>query len=84
MACTLKLPVGIDSFEKIRRNRFYLNYYISIFTGLNNFEINSIVDIAHDEQFGFTDGEVRLPDSESYAYKLVIPNKEVREVFVLQ
>lgn len=58
--------------------------YISIFTGLNNFEINSIVDIAHDEQFGFTDGEVRLPDSESYAYKLVIPNKEVREVFVLQ
>lgn len=56
----------------------------SIFTGLNNFEINSIVDIAHDEQFGFTDGEVRLPDSESYAYKLVIPNKEVREVFVLQ
>ncbi len=23
------------------------------FTGLNNFEINSIVDIAHDEQFGF-------------------------------
>ena len=23
MACTLKLPVGIDSFEKIRRNRFY-------------------------------------------------------------
>ena len=56
----------------------------SIFTGLNNFEINSIVDIAHDEQFGFTGGEVRLPDSESYAYKLVIPNKEVREVFVLQ
>lgn len=64
--------------------RFYLNYYISIFTGLNNFEINSIVDIAHDEQFGFTDDEVRLPDSGSYAYKLVIPNKEVREVFVLQ
>ena len=29
-------------------------------------------------------GEVRLTDSESYAYKLVIPNKEVREVFVLQ
>ena len=27
----------------------------SIFTGLNNFEINSIVDIDHDEQFGFTD-----------------------------
>ena len=31
----------------------------SIFTGLNNFEINSIVDIDHDEQFGFTDNEVR-------------------------
>ena len=30
----------------------------SIFTGLNNFEINSIVDIDHDEQFGFTDDEV--------------------------
>ena len=31
----------------------------SIFTGLNNFEINSIVDIDHDEQFGFTDDEVK-------------------------
>ena len=30
----------------------------SIFTGLNNFEINSIVDIDHDERFGFTDDEV--------------------------
>ena len=30
----------------------------SIFTGLNNFEINSIVDIEHDEQFGFTEDEV--------------------------
>ena len=29
-------------------------------------------------------GEVKLPDSESYAYKLIIPNNEVREVFVLQ
>ena len=29
-------------------------------------------------------GEVKLPDSESYAYMLGIPNKEVREVFVLQ
>mgnify|MGYP002945412712 FL=1 len=27
---------------------------------------------------------VKVPDSESYAYKLVIPNKEVREVFILQ
>ncbi len=31
----------------------------SIFTGLNNFDVNSIVDIEHDEQFGFTDAEVR-------------------------
>lgn len=31
----------------------------SIFTGLNNFEINSIVDIEHEEGFGFTDAEVR-------------------------
>ena len=30
----------------------------SIFTGLNKFEINSIVDIDHDEQFGVTDDEV--------------------------
>ena len=30
----------------------------SIFTGLNKFEINSVVDIDHDEQFGFTDAEV--------------------------
>ena len=29
-------------------------------------------------------GEVKLADNESYAYKLIIPNKEVREVFVLQ
>ena len=29
-------------------------------------------------------GEVKLADSESYAYKLIVPNKEVREVFVLQ
>ena len=29
-------------------------------------------------------GEAKLPDSESYAYMLVIPNKKVREVFVLQ
>ena len=31
----------------------------SIFTDLNNFEINSIVDIDHDEQFGFTDNEAK-------------------------
>lgn len=30
----------------------------SIFTGLNNFEINSIVDIEHEEGFGFADAEV--------------------------
>lgn len=31
----------------------------SIFTGLNNFDVNSIVDVEHDEQFGFTEAEVR-------------------------
>lgn len=29
----------------------------SIFTGLNNFDVNSIVDVAHDEHFGFTEAE---------------------------
>ena len=32
----------------------------SIFTGLNNFDVNSIVDAEHDEQFGFTQSEVNL------------------------
>lgn len=31
----------------------------SIFTGLNNFDVNSIIDVEHDEQFGFTEAEVR-------------------------
>ena len=31
----------------------------SIFTGLNNFKVLSIADVRFDEQFGFTDGEVR-------------------------
>ena len=31
----------------------------SIFTGLNNFKILSITDIRFDEQFGFTEGEVK-------------------------
>lgn len=31
----------------------------SIFTGLNNFKVLSIVDARFDEQFGFTDSEVR-------------------------
>ncbi len=31
----------------------------SIFTGLNNFDVNSIVDTRHDEQFGFTNEEVK-------------------------
>ena len=30
----------------------------SIFTGLNNFDVNSILDAAYDEQFGFTQDEV--------------------------
>lgn len=31
----------------------------SIFTGLNNFRVNSLTDITFDEYFGFTDNEVR-------------------------
>ena len=31
----------------------------SIFTGLNNFDVNSIVDVEHDEQFAFTESEVQ-------------------------
>ena len=31
----------------------------SIFTGLNNFDVNSILDNRYDEHFGFTDPEVR-------------------------
>ena len=31
----------------------------SIFTGLNNLEVNTIIDDKYDEQFGFTDSEVR-------------------------
>lgn len=31
----------------------------SIFTGLNNFEVNTIADVAHDEHFGFTSDEVQ-------------------------
>ena len=30
----------------------------SIFTGLNNFDVNSIVDARYDEHFGFTNQEV--------------------------
>ena len=30
----------------------------SIFTGLNNLDVNSIADVVYDEQFGFTDQEV--------------------------
>ena len=31
----------------------------SIFTGLNNFDVNSIIDVEHDEQFGFTEADVQ-------------------------
>ena len=31
----------------------------SIFTGLNNFDVNTIVDVEHDEHFGFTEAEVQ-------------------------
>lgn len=33
----------------------------SIFTGLNNFKVLSIMDSRFDEQFGFTDDEVKTP-----------------------
>ncbi len=75
MENTLKLPVEIDNFEKLRTNNFY---YVdktklieqildnwsevskeSIFTGLNNFKVLSIMDLRFDEQFGFTDDEVK-------------------------
>lgn len=48
----------------------------SIFTGLNNFEINSIVDIEHDEQFGFTEDEVHklLED-----YQLMEYDSDIKE-----
>lgn len=31
----------------------------SIFTGLNNFKVHSVDDVRYDEEFGFTDDEVR-------------------------
>ncbi|MDO4297630.1 MAG: AAA family ATPase [Lachnospiraceae bacterium] len=40
----------------------------SIFTGLNNFDVNSIVDVRHDEQFGFTEPEVNAL-LESYSFE---------------
>ena len=48
----------------------------SIFTGLNNFAVNSVVDVEHDEQFGFTDTEVHqiLDD-----YKLTQHFSEMKE-----
>ena len=49
----------------------------SIITGLNNFEINSIVDIAHDEQFGFTDDEGRC---DILAYGIAFCRKRCRVV----
>ena len=44
----------------------------SIFTGLNNFKVLSIADIRFDEQFGFTDEEVRklLKDYDREGYFL--------------
>lgn len=48
----------------------------SIFTGLNNFKILSITDTRFDEQFGFTDGEVK--ELLSY-YHIEDRFKEVKE-----
>ena len=54
----------------------------SIFTGLNNFEINSIVDIAHDEQFGFTDDEAMRDEGrcDILAYGIAFCRKRCRDV----
>ena len=43
----------------------------SIFTGLNNLRMNSIMDFGYDEYFGFTDAEIDqlLADTELTAYK---------------
>lgn len=48
----------------------------SIFTGLNNFKVMSIQDFRFDEQFGFTDHEVKkiLDD-----YGLTLHLKEIKE-----
>lgn len=43
----------------------------SIFTGLNNFRVMSITDARFDEQFGFTDNEVRkLLEDYNYVHAL--------------
>ena len=54
----------------------------SIITGLNNFEINSIVDIAHDEQFGFTDEEALRDEGrcDILAYGIAFCRKRCRVV----
>ena len=51
MVNTLKLPVGIDSFEKIRRNRFYYNLIEQIL--MNWGEVSS--DISHAQRGGGSD-----------------------------
>ena len=48
----------------------------SIFTGLNNFEVLSVLDVQYDEYFGFTDAEVH--DMLDY-YDLSGHYKEVKE-----
>lgn len=48
----------------------------SIFTGLNNFNVLSIVDPLYDEEFGFTDREVELMLT---SYGLEVHMKETKE-----
>ena len=48
----------------------------SIFTGLNNFDVNSIVDVRHDEQFGFTKADV---DAMLETYGLEYAASEIKE-----
>ena len=66
----------------------------SIFTGLNNFKVVSITDSRFDEidnsidnlwSILFTTGYLtQQGKSERGVYRLVIPNKEIREVYILQ
>ena len=50
----------------------------SIFTGRNNFKVMSITDSRFDEQFGFTDEEVRKPVSYTH---LDVYKRQVRTCY---
>lgn len=56
----------------------------SIFTGLNNFSVYTVRDVQYNEYFGFADEEVREMLTYYGRMELVIPNKEIRWIFVDQ